>query len=73
MLGLLFLLLLALPGPERQTLTMREACAILGISERTGYRLAAAGTFPVRVLQVGWSKKVSRRELESYLDGAVAS
>lgn len=56
-------------GVRRETLTMREACAILGIHESTGYRLAAAGKFPVRVLDVGWSKKVSRSELERYLNG----
>lgn len=59
--------------PERRTLTLAEACAVLGVSSSTGYRLAKRGDFPVRVLQVGWSKKVSRDELDAYLAGREAS
>lgn len=61
------------PLPERQTLTFAEACAILDISPSTGYRLAAKGEFPIRVLQIGGSKKISRRELDAYLASQEAS
>lgn len=58
-------------GEHCQTLTMREACEILGIDGSTGYRLRKKGCFPVRVLEVGWSLKVSRRELDAYLCWAI--
>lgn len=54
---------------DPQTCTLREAAAILGISERTAYRLNASGQFPVPVLTIGGSRRVSRRQLEAFIEG----
>lgn len=58
---------------DPQTCTLPEAAAILGISERTAYRLTADGEFPVPVLAIGRCKRVSRRQLEAFIEGTAAS
>lgn len=35
------------------TLSMAEACELLGCSTDTGYEMVRAGTFPSRVLRLG--------------------
>ncbi|MFC0247701.1 helix-turn-helix transcriptional regulator [Citricoccus parietis] len=55
--------------PEQRTVSLPYAGRVLGIGKSTAYELAARGEFPVRVLQLGRKKLVSRAELDSYLDG----
>ncbi|QXC59361.1 helix-turn-helix domain-containing protein [Aquihabitans sp. G128] len=50
-------------------LTLAEAAAELRIGRSTAYELAARGAFPVPVLTIGTSKRVSRRHLEAYIEG----
>jgi excisionase family DNA binding protein len=38
---------------ERRTLSIAEACALLGIPLSTGHQLAARGEFPCRVIRAG--------------------
>lgn len=54
-----------------QTLTvpLRDAAALLGISDDTAYRLHARGEFPVPVVAIGRQLFVSRRRLEQFVDG----
>lgn len=52
------------------TYTLVEAADRLGIGHSTAYELAARGDFPVRVLTIGRSKRVSRRQLEAFIEGA---
>lgn len=54
------------------TISIAEAARILGISERTAYRLVHESRFPVRVITVGSRAKVSRRQLTEYIDGPAA-
>ena len=56
-------------GNARQTLTIPEACAMLGIAKNLGYRLAKAGEFPTPVIKAGRRLMVSRRALDLLLDG----
>lgn len=53
-----------------QMVSISTAAKALGISRKTGYRLAAAGEFPVEVRRIGGSLKVSVHQLERYLEGA---
>lgn len=55
--------------PVQRTITIPDACKILGISATTGYALAARKEFPVRVLRLGRKMLVSRTEMDSYLEG----
>ena len=55
--------------PEQRTVSLPYAGRVLGIGKSTAYELAARGEFPVRVLQLGRKKLVSRTELEAYLAG----
>jgi excisionase family DNA binding protein len=55
--------------PEQQTVSLPHAGRVLGIGKSTAYELAARGEFPVRVLQLGRKKLVSRSELEAFLAG----
>lgn len=50
-------------------ISLTEAGQALGISRATAYRLADTGEFPVPVLTVGRSKKVSRRRLMAFIEG----
>lgn len=54
---------------ERGTLSVEEACEILGIGTSTGYRLVRAGTFPVKVRMIGATRKVLKAEMTRYLNG----
>jgi excisionase family DNA binding protein len=56
-------------GPEPLTLSIAEAAAVLGIGVSTAYRLCARGEFPVPVLRIGVTCKVSARRLKAYVDG----
>lgn len=51
------------------TVTIPEAAALLGVSRRTAYELAARNEFPVPVLTIGRCKRVSRRQLEAFIEG----
>lgn len=51
-----------------QTVPLREAAQVLGIDPRTAYRLVARGDFPVPVLRVGTLLKVSRVQLERFIE-----
>jgi excisionase family DNA binding protein len=55
--------------PEQRTVSLPHAGRVLGIGKSTAYELAARGEFPVRVLQLGRKKLVSRTELDAYLAG----
>jgi excisionase family DNA binding protein len=55
------------PRPASQTCSIAEAAEMLGIGTSTAYELIDRRQFPVRVLQVGARKKVSRRELDRFL------
>lgn len=57
-------------APERETLTMPEACRVLGISRKHGYDLAAEGAFPCRTLRLGRRVLVMRREFEELVGRA---
>lgn len=49
-------------------LSIAEAAEILGIHERTAYRLIDSGEFPVRVQRIGSKLKVSSVLLDRLLD-----
>jgi excisionase family DNA binding protein len=51
-----------------QTLSLTEAAEMLGVHRDTAYALAKEGRFPVPVLTVGRSKRVSRRQLEHFIN-----
>ncbi len=52
------------------TLSMVEACALLGISEWLGYQLAARSEFPVTILKLGARRiRIPTAALARYLDG----
>jgi predicted DNA-binding transcriptional regulator AlpA len=62
-----------------QTLTIPQACALLGIGTSTGYTLAARGEpygtpghFPVRMVTIGTVKKILKADMDRYLAGATA-
>lgn len=59
----------SMASPEQQTVSLPYAGRVLGIGKSTAYELAARGEFPVRVLQLGRKKLVSRSELEAFLAG----
>ena len=51
------------------TLSIAEAAVVLGIGVSTAYRLCARGEFPVPILRIGGTAKVSARRLQLYVDG----
>jgi len=53
---------------ERKTYSVPQAAAILGIGKGTAYEWARSGELP-GVLQIGQRFLVSRRVLDSYVDG----
>jgi len=55
------------PRPERETHTLREACARLGVGKTLGYELARVGRFPVPVIRVGRRLLVSRAAVDRLL------
>ncbi len=52
---------------ERQTLTIGEASAVLGIGRTLGYTLAAKNEFPCRIIRAGKRLVVPRVEVERLL------
>jgi hypothetical protein len=56
-------------GPEPLTLSIAQAAGVLGIGVSTAYRLCARGEFPVPVLRIGGTSKVSARRLQAFVDG----
>jgi excisionase family DNA binding protein len=52
---------------QRQTLTVDEAAAVLGVSTWAAYEAIKAGDFPVEVVHVGRRVLVPRRLLEAKL------
>ena len=53
---------------EPMTLTIPEACVLLGLSRNYGFRLAGQGKFP-GARRVGNRWIVSRKALQAFLDG----
>jgi excisionase family DNA binding protein len=53
----------------RKTVTVEQACRILGIGRSLGYELAAKGQLP-GILRLGRKYVVSRRALDRALDAA---
>ena len=56
---------------EPLTLSLSEAAKVLGIGVSTAYRLCSRGEFPVPVLRIGGTVKVSTKRLKQYVDGDV--
>jgi len=57
--------------PVPLTLSLSEAAKVLGIGVSTAYRLCSRGEFPVPVLRIGGTVKVSTKRLKAYVDGDV--
>jgi len=57
------------PAGEPLTLSLAEAAKALGIGVSTAYRLYSRGAFPVPVLHIGGTVKVSRKRLQHYVEG----
>lgn len=51
------------------TLSIPEAAQVLGIGRSLAYELARTDRFPVRLLKLGSRRRVSRVDLERYLNG----
>ncbi len=62
-----------LASGEALTMSLAQAAKVLGIGASTAYRLCARGEFPVPVLRIGGTVKVSRKRLLDYIDGRPAS
>lgn len=58
--------------PVRRTMTMEEACRVIGIPRSSGYDLAANGRFPCRVLRIGARWYVPIDAVEELLSGRAA-
>lgn len=58
-----------LPRVERQTLSVPDACKVLGISRPVGYALIKRGEFPVPVIRLGRRIVIGRQALENLLSG----
>ncbi len=54
---------------EPLTLSRSEAAKVLGIGVSTAYRLCSRGEFPIPVLRIGGTVKVSTKRLKEYVDG----
>jgi predicted DNA-binding transcriptional regulator AlpA len=55
------------------TLSLADAARLLGIGVSTAYRLCARDEFPVPVLRIGGTVKVSAKRLRDYVDGKDAA
>ena len=68
------------PDPEAAgTLTIEQACRLLGIGTSTGYALAKKGEpygepgrFPVRIVLIGSTRKILKADMDRYLSGVAA-
>lgn len=58
---------------DGETLSIEDAARILGMDKSTAHRAIKAGTFPVPVHQIGGRQRVSRIQLERFLDGMTSS
>jgi excisionase family DNA binding protein len=58
---------------EPLTLSLSEAAGLLGIGASTAYRLCSRGEFPVPVLRIGGTVRVSTKRLNEYIDGDAES
>jgi excisionase family DNA binding protein len=56
---------------EPLVLSISEAAKVLGIGVSTAYRLCSRGEFPVPVLRIGGTVKVSTKRLKQYVDGDI--
>jgi len=56
------------PSSEPLTLSLRDAARILGIGVSTAYRLCSQGQFPIPVIRIGGTVKVSTKRLRDYID-----
>jgi hypothetical protein len=58
-----------LPDPEVQPLVdlYPDAADAIGVGRSSAYNMAAAGTFPVEVLRIGWFWKVRTADLRRFL------
>ena len=54
---------------DPQAFTLAEAAQRLGIGRSTAYEVALRAEFPIPVLTIGRSKRVSRRQLEAFIEG----
>lgn len=57
----------------KEVLTIPEVAAVLRMHFDTAYRQIKAGTFPVRVIQIGSRYKVLRVDLERFLAGTATA
>ncbi|MGH9072802.1 MAG: helix-turn-helix domain-containing protein [Acidimicrobiales bacterium] len=57
------------PSGEPLTMSLSEAAKVLGIGVSTAYRLCSRGEFPVPLLRIGGTVKVSRKRLWDYVEG----
>jgi excisionase family DNA binding protein len=55
--------------PDRETVTLTEVAARLGIARSTCYELAAAGRLPLPVIALGRRRVVPRSALDRLLAG----
>lgn len=61
-----------LPDPAtKPTLTVTEAATLLGVGRRQAYEAIQRGDFPVDVIRVGRSIRVSTAKLRTLLIGPV--
>jgi len=54
---------------EPLTLSLPEAAKVLGIGISTAYRLCSRDEFPIPVLRIGGTVKVSTKRLKDYIEG----
>jgi len=54
--------------PERETVSVEYASAVLGISRTAGYALIRRDEFPVPVIRLGRRVVISKRDLEAVLN-----
>ena len=52
---------------ERETYTIEEVAAVLGISKTHAYRMAASGDLPA--IRMGWKILIPRRIIDEMLSG----
>ena len=52
---------------ERETYTIEEVAAVLGISKTHAYRMTASGALPT--VRLGWKILIPRRVIEEMLSG----
>jgi len=55
------------------TLSIAQACELLGIGTSTGYALAARHEFPVRIVTIGATRKILKADMDRFLAGASAA